>query len=81
MANVFTWIIVGFLGLIIVLGLIGGVVLVLNRMRREQKGDIFLMPSDTRDGSPPIELRTQRDYRYKDAGVDPYQEEPKYDDK
>jgi len=34
------------------------------------------MPQDTRPKEElPVELRAQRDYRYKDADVDPYEKE------
>jgi len=55
------------------MGLIGFFYLFRRRLKREGRGDVFLMNKDTKDGSPPIEIRAQRDYRYKDAGVDPYE--------
>lgn len=70
--SAFTWILVGILGFVIVMGLIGFFYLIRKRLKREERGDVFLMNKNTKDGSPPIEIRAQRDYRYKDAGVDPY---------
>ncbi|MCG3252563.1 MAG: hypothetical protein KAX09_01840 [Candidatus Heimdallarchaeota archaeon] len=72
MANLFTWITAGILIFIAVLGLIGFFYLFRRRLKREGRGDVFLMNKDSKGGSPPIEIRAQRDYRYKDADVDPY---------
>ena len=73
MANILTWILVAFFGIIFVAGIVGLVQFIIIRYRREEEGDIFLLPP-SKDGSPPIELRAQRDYRYKDADVDPYKD-------
>ncbi len=59
--------------LIVSMVIIGFIVLFARRLRREQRGDVFLMKKDTQKDSLPIEIRAQRDYRYKDAGVDPYE--------
>jgi hypothetical protein len=75
MASVFMWIIVGLFGCAILFAIPGVIIFIRNRLHRESEGDIFLMKRDTEAGSPPIELRAQRDYRYKDAGVDPYKDE------
>jgi len=69
------WIILGLFGCAILFAIPGAIMLIRNRIRREQKGDIFLMDRDTEPSSPPIEIRAQRDYRYKDADVDPYKDE------
>ncbi len=70
--SVFTWVIAGILIFIASLGIVGFIVLIIRRLRRETRGDIFLMKK-SKDGSMPIELRAQRDYRYKDANVNPYE--------
>ncbi len=69
------WLIVGLFGCAILFAIPGIIMLIRNRVRREKEGDIYLMNRDTEAGSPPVEIRAQRDYRYKDAGVDPYKEE------
>ncbi|NHJ31636.1 MAG: hypothetical protein FK732_02125 [Asgard group archaeon] len=71
--SIFSWIILGVLGFIILMGIVGFVALFIRRLRRERRGDIFLMKKDTQDGSLPVEIRAHRDYRYKDADVDPYE--------
>jgi hypothetical protein len=63
----------GILIFVAVMGLIGFVILINRRLKREAKGDIFLMKKDPKDSSLPVGIRAQRDYRYKDAGVDPYE--------
>lgn len=76
MATVYTYVLVSVLGVISAVLIYGFVYLILKRHRRESKGDIYLMPQDTRPKEElPVELRGQRDYRYKDAEVDPYEKE------
>ena len=58
-----------FIGVMI---LVGFIFLFARRLKRERRGDVFLMKKYTQKDSLPIEIRAQRDYRYKDAGVDPY---------
>ena len=72
MITVFMWVIIGILVFVVGLGLIGFLMLIIRRWKRETQGDIFLMKKD-KDGSLPVEIRAQRDYRYKDANVDPYE--------
>ena len=72
MATAFTWIMAGLLIFVAGLGIVGFVYLIIKRLRREHQGDIWLMKKD-KNGSLPVELRAQRDYRYKDADVDPYE--------
>lgn len=79
MATLLAWIIVAVVGIMACLGLIGLISLIRNRWRREKRGDIFLLKRESTGKHGPVELRAQRDYRYKDAGVDPYTEE--YPDK
>ncbi|MBD3193033.1 MAG: hypothetical protein GF308_20520 [Candidatus Heimdallarchaeota archaeon] len=74
MAALFSWIIVGVVALLICFGLIGLIQWLRYRWRREKSGDIFLLKREGRGGEPPVELRGERDYRYKDAGVDPYED-------
>lgn len=78
MATIFSWIFAGILIFFVLTAAIGAIPLLLNRVRREARGDIFLMNKDSNEGSPPVELRAQRDYRYKDANVNPYAKERNY---
>ncbi|MGC9778061.1 MAG: hypothetical protein HZR80_02340 [Candidatus Heimdallarchaeota archaeon] len=73
MASLFSWIMAGIAIFILILGIVGFIVLFARRLRREGRGDVFLMKKDTQNGSLPIEIRAHRDYRYKDADVDPYE--------
>lgn len=76
MTTVYTYVLVSVLGVIFAAIVFGFIYLLVKRYRRGMKGDIYIMPDDTRPkGELPVDLRGQRDYRYKDARVDPYKEE------
>ncbi|NPE08113.1 MAG: hypothetical protein GNW80_07520 [Asgard group archaeon] len=73
MASLFSWIMAGIAIFIGILILVGFIFLFVRRLKRERQGDVFLMKKGTQKDSLPIEIRAHRDYRYKDAGVDPYE--------
>jgi len=76
MASAYIYVLVSILGVIFAFLLYTSIHLIVKRIRRNIKGDIYLMPQDTRPKEElPAELRGQRDYRYKDADVDPYEKE------
>lgn len=76
MAGVYLYVLIGVLSFVLVLVLLGYIYLFVKRYRRNMRGDIYLMPQDTRPKEElPVELRAKRDIRYKDAGVDPYTKE------
>ncbi len=76
MGSVYIYVLVSVLGVIFAALVFGYGYLFLKRFRRERKGDIYIMPQDTRPKEElPVDLRGQRDYRYKDAEVDPYKKE------
>jgi len=68
-----SWFLAALFSIIIIFAIIGLIKLIYTRVRREQQGDVFLMKKDTQQDSLPIELRAERDYRYKDANVNPYE--------
>lgn len=68
-----SWLLVALFSVVIILGIIGLFKLIISRLRREQEGDVFLMNKDSQRDPLPIELRGERDYRYKDANVNPYE--------
>ncbi len=76
MASTYIYILLSILAVVFAFLVYGSVYLLLKRFRREMKGDTYLMPTDTRPKEElPVELRGERDYRYKDAQVDPYKKE------
>jgi len=68
-----SWLLVALFSVVIILGIIGLFKLIISHLRREQEGDVFLMNKDSQRDPLPIELRGERDYRYKDANVNPYE--------
>ena len=76
MAPVYTYILVSVLGIVFAFLVFGFIYLLLKRYRREAKGDIYLLPENTREkGEMPIELQTGRDKQYERAGKNPYKKE------
>ncbi len=76
MTSVYIIVLVSILGVVSAGIVFGYAYLFIKRYRRNVKGDIYIMPQDTRPKEDlPVELRAQRDYRYKDADVDPYEKE------
>jgi len=76
MVSVYIIVLVSIVGVIAAGLVFGYAYLFIKRWRREQKGDIYLIPQDARPKEElPVELRATRDYRYKDADVDPYEKE------
>ena len=75
MANAFVVILITGIAILGVMAVIGLVRWIQRCWRREKEGDIFLMRSGSAGtgSEPPLELRVQRDLRYKDADVDPYE--------
>ncbi|MFW9924561.1 MAG: hypothetical protein ACFFDW_14860 [Candidatus Thorarchaeota archaeon] len=76
MGSTYIYVLVGVLGAVFAFLVYGLIYLLLKRYRRNIKGDIYLQPQDTRPKEElPVELRAQRDYRYKDADIDPYKKD------
>lgn len=76
MSSVYIYVLVGVLGVVFAFLFYGFIHLFRKRFRREMKGDIYTIPQDARlKEELPVELRGQRDYRYKDANVDPYKKD------
>ena len=76
MVSVYEYVLIALAAVVFAFIAYGFIYLLRKRYRRELKGDIYLTPQDTRPKEElPVELRGQRDYRYKDAGVDPYKKE------
>ena len=72
MASLYIYILAGVLGVVFALIVAGFVYLFVKRYRREMKGDIYLLPEDTREkGERPIEIQTAEDYMYERGGQKP----------
>ena len=76
MVSVYIIVLVSVLGVVAAGLVFGYTYLFIKRWRREMKGDIYIMPQDTREkGEMPIELQAGRDKQYYRAGKDPYEKE------
>ena len=66
MASAYIYVLVSILGVIFAFLLYASIYLLVKRYRRNVKGDIYIMPQDTRPKEElPVNLRAQRDYRFK----------------
>ncbi|NHJ05599.1 MAG: hypothetical protein EAX90_12305 [Candidatus Heimdallarchaeota archaeon] len=72
MASLYIYILVGVLGVVFAFIVAGFIYLLIKRYRREMKGDIYLLPEDTRKkGERPIEIQTSEDFMYERGGQKP----------